>query len=86
MSMPKSALVECIGQKIRKLREQAGYTQDGFAYHVDISRGHYSCIETGRFGASIEKLTDIAIALNVPINDLFPAFAELKKLRAKDKK
>lgn len=86
MSTPKSALVSYIGKKIRKLREDAGYTQDEFAFLVDISRGHYSCIETGRFGASIEKLTDISIALGIPVGDLFPPLLELKKLRIKDKK
>lgn len=86
MSTPKSALVGYIGKKIRKLREEKGYTQDEFAFLVDISRGHYSCIETGKFGASVEKLTDIAIALNVHVGDFFPPLLELKKLRIKDKK
>lgn len=86
MSTPKSALVGYIGKKIRKLREENGYTQDEFAFLVDISRGHYSCVETGKFGTSIEKLTDIAIALGVNIGDLFPPLLELRKLRIKDKK
>ena len=30
MSTPKSALVGYIGKKIRKLREEKGYTQDEF--------------------------------------------------------
>lgn len=85
MSTTKSGLIGYIGKKIRKLREDKGYTQEEFAFLVDISRGHYSCIETGKFGASIEKLTDIAIALNVQVGDFFPPLPELKNIRIRDK-
>ena len=70
-----------IGQRIRKVREQHGFSQEGFAEHVGISRSHYGCIERGQFAVSLSKLIDIALALDIELAALFPSIAELKQMR-----
>ncbi|MES2205082.1 MAG: helix-turn-helix transcriptional regulator [Pseudomonadota bacterium] len=70
-----------IGQRIRTVREEQGFSQEDFAEYVGISRSHYGCIERGQFAVSLPRLIDIAIALNIEIAVLFPSIAELKKIR-----
>lgn len=70
-----------IGQRIREVRENQGFSQEDFAEHVGISRSHYGCIERGQFAVSLPKLIDIALALNIEVSLLFPSIAELKQMR-----
>ncbi len=69
-----------LGQRIRKIREHQGFSQEAFAEEAGISRSHYGCIERGQFTLSLPKLIDIVLALNVEVGELFPSLAELKKM------
>lgn len=70
-----------VGNRIRKVRESQGFSQEEFAELASVSRSHYGCIERGQFAVSLPKLIDIAIALNVEISEIFPTLAELKKMK-----
>lgn len=80
MDAPKKDLI-AVGKRIREIRESKGISQEDFSSVVGISRNHFSCIERGKFGISIEKLHDIAVALNIEVGELFPPLSELKKMK-----
>ncbi|HAG07680.1 MAG TPA: repressor LexA, partial [Peptococcaceae bacterium] len=54
------------GEKIRKLRRAAGYTQAQLAAAAGLSQQYLSDIETGRHRPSLRALETIAAALKTP--------------------
>jgi transcriptional regulator with XRE-family HTH domain len=56
--------------KIRQLRKQLGYTQQGMARHLCISQNAYSLIERGQTRIDIERLLKISRVLKISINEL----------------
>jgi len=65
----KQRLVK-IGDNIRALRKQRGYSQEEFADIVGFSRSYYTEIETGKRNISVLNLTKIIEALNANPNDI----------------
>lgn len=61
---------KAIGIRIRKLRKNAGLSQEQFAEQVNISVQHVSHIETANTKLSLPLLVHIANALHVTPNDL----------------
>lgn len=59
-----------VGQNIKKLRKEAGLTQEKFAQKLDISRTYLSDIENDRSILSNKNLNKIAQKLNVSTNYL----------------
>jgi transcriptional regulator with XRE-family HTH domain len=65
--MPKVS----IGMKIRKLRQDKGWTQEVLAKRATIDRVHLTQIETGvRVNPTIQTRKKLAKALGVPITEL----------------
>jgi CheY-like chemotaxis protein len=60
-----------IGKTIREVRRGKGLTQGQLANRTNLSRSLISRIESGSAAPSIPSLYKIAVALNVPIGDLF---------------
>lgn len=62
-----------LGLTIAYYRKARGLTQQDLADAVQISRTHMSNIEApnGKTSISLNKLFDIAEALDVPVKDLF---------------
>lgn len=56
-------LRRAIGHQLLTIREDAGLTRAEVARAANIDRAHYSCIETGETGASLEVLTAIGAVL-----------------------
>ena len=54
-----------IGNRIRQLRSEYGYTQEQLAEYAEISVDFVGLIETGRSSMSLKNLAKIASALNV---------------------
>lgn len=54
-----------IGNRIRQLRGEYGYTQEQLAEYAEISVDFVGLIETGRNSMSIKNLAKIASVLNV---------------------
>lgn len=54
-----------IGNRIRELRKECGYTQEQLAEYADISVDFLGLVETGRSGMKTEILAKIAMCLNV---------------------
>ncbi|MBA7536320.1 hypothetical protein ES705_28583 [subsurface metagenome] len=59
-----------IGDNIRTVRKQRGYSQEEFADIVGFSRSYYTEIETGKRNISVLNLTKIMKALNVNPNEI----------------
>ncbi len=59
-----------IGDNIRTLRKQRGYSQEEFADIVGFSRSYYTEIETGKRNISVLNITKIIEALNVNPNEI----------------
>ena len=55
-----------IGQRIKQLRTDAGYTQDYLSEVLEISRPFLSKIENGEKGMSIDLLVRISCTFHVP--------------------
>jgi transcriptional regulator with XRE-family HTH domain len=60
-----------IGERIKLLRKQAGFTQEELAELVRLDARHLSRLEVGRHFPSLDSLERIAEALNVPLAEFF---------------
>lgn len=70
VSVDEQSANDAFAANLRRLREHAGYSQEGFASHAGISRGYYGKIERGEHSPSLNKMLQIAEALGVPLNEL----------------
>lgn len=53
-----------IGDKIRQVREQRGYSQEQLADLMDINRSTISKIENGKFSITVDYLVRFSIFLD----------------------
>lgn len=61
-----------LGKRIKKIRNNAGLTQEKLAEKVHVSTTHIGLVETGYRRASLKTLQKIANALGVKLKDLIP--------------
>ena len=59
-----------LGENIRKIRNQRGYSQEEFAEIAGFSRSYYTEIETGKRNISVLNLVKIAEALKVDWSEI----------------
>lgn len=59
-----------IGQRIRMMRNRAGYSQESFAKICGLDRTYIASVELGKRNISIENLNKIASALNLTLSEL----------------
>ena len=60
-----------IGERIRQLREQKGFSQDEIERATGLLRCYISRVEEGHTAPSLEILERLAAALDVPLDNLF---------------
>lgn len=60
-----------LGRAIRRLRTEAGYSQEGFADRCRFHRTYIGAIERGEKNLTTDSLERIAKALNLSIFNLF---------------
>ena len=60
-----------LGRRIRKLREQAGISQENLGFLSGLHRTYVGAIERGERNPSVLSLKKIADALKVGVRDLF---------------
>ena len=77
--MRKHPHLEMVGNKIRLLRENKGYSQEDFATDAGFDRSYYGGVERGERNISAINLIKIAHTLNVEIGDLFPQLSSLRR-------
>lgn len=74
-----------IGLRLKKLREQAGISQEKMAELVGVSRGQLQKYESGANMMNTEKLQQVAAALSVPVQEFFMAGEEALPLATSEK-
>lgn len=57
-----------IGERISRQRNKLNLTQQDIYDKLDISQNHYSRVENGHIGISIEKLIQLSDILNISID------------------
>ena len=60
-----------LGEKIKRVRKQRGYTQEQLAELIDIAPRNLSKIEVGACFVTAETLEKLLVALNVSTEELF---------------
>ncbi|MBQ9030950.1 MAG: helix-turn-helix transcriptional regulator [Parasporobacterium sp.] len=63
-----------IGNRIQRTRKQQGISQEQLAESVGIGTGHLSHIENGHKSPSADTMINIAVSLNIPVDDLLVDF------------
>ena len=71
MSNARLSIQKQFGKKVRELRVERGYSQEGFAFECNLHRTYIGCIERGEKNVTIVNIEKIAKALNVKISQLF---------------
>ena len=59
------------GETVRRLRQSKQISQEEFADLCGLHRTYISDIELGKRNVSLENIEKIAIALEIPISELF---------------
>lgn len=76
MRKKRPALIK-IGKRIRELREERGFSQEGFAYEVGLDRTYMGSVERGERNLAAINLIRIAKVLKVEVGELFPVIRTL---------
>ena len=70
--MDKRSVYADLGDRIRKMREGRGLTQEALASLISLSRTSITNIEKGRQSVPLHKIIEIAEALRVDASNLLP--------------
>ena len=62
---------ERFGQRIEKLRNAKGISQEKFALSIDMDRTYYASVENGKRNISINNIEKIANGLGITLEELF---------------
>jgi len=68
MATPDICVV--VGQRIRELRAEKGWSQQLLADHSELSREHVNKLETGQVEPGLRALERIALALDITLSAL----------------
>jgi transcriptional regulator with XRE-family HTH domain len=69
--MKRAKIYQQLGQRIRALRQQRGLSQEKLALEAGLHRTYIGDIEAANKRVSLEKLEQIAKALDVSLCELF---------------
>jgi transcriptional regulator with XRE-family HTH domain len=64
-------LLKALGQRIRELRTQQGYSQEAFADKCGVHRTFMGTIERGESNLSFQNIHKVAKTLGVTLSSLF---------------
>jgi len=60
-----------LGLAIRRVREEAGYTQEAFADSIKVHRNYMGSVERGETNITLDRLEQIARGLDISLGELF---------------
>ncbi len=72
-----SAFLQALGQRIRELRKQKGWSQQELAYRIGMEKSNLSVIENGKSNPQILTLVHIACILEVQPYELVQVDLEI---------
>ncbi len=58
------------GQRVRELRKEQGYSQEGFAYECELDRTYVGGIERGERNVALRNIERIAETLGITVAEL----------------
>jgi len=64
-------LLRALGQRIRELRTERGYSQESFADECGVHRTFMGTVERGESNLSFQNIARVATTLGVPLSNLF---------------
>jgi len=64
-------LLRALGQRIRELRTEHGYSQEAFADKCGVHRTFMGTVERGESNLSFQNIAKVATTLGVPLSTLF---------------
>lgn len=59
-----------LGRRVRTLRKEAGYSQEGFALACELDRSYMGAIERGQQNVSVLNLHILATTLKISLAEL----------------
>ena len=64
-------ITDKIGNRIRKLRNQMGLSQEKFAQKIGMDRTYFASVELGKRNISIVNIEKISNGLEISLSELF---------------
>lgn len=64
-------IIEDLGKRIRKLRQQTGLSQEKFTLKIGMDRTYFASVEAGKRNIAIVNIKKIADGLDVSLSELF---------------
>jgi len=64
-------ILEEFGLRLRKLRKERGYSQEGFALECGLDRSYVGAIERGERNLSLRNIKTMAKRLGITLSDMF---------------
>ena len=68
---PNNRLLKALGQRIRELRTERGYSQESFADKCGVHRTFMGTVERGESNLSFQNILKVATALGITLSKLF---------------
>jgi regulatory protein munI len=59
------------GQRVRKLRQKTGLSQEKFALKIEMDRTYFSSVESGKRNISLLNIKKIADGLDISMEKFF---------------
>lgn len=75
--MDSKKLHKLIGERIKMLRAAHNISQQDLAAKCNFEKSNMSRIESGNVNATVSTLNKIAVALNIPLKEIFD-FTDIK--------
>ncbi len=72
-ALSMASLKAKFGRAVRKLRDEAGYSQESFADAIGVHRTYMGTLERGKGNPTLEMTGKIARGLRVRLSTLFEA-------------
>ncbi|WP_019912440.1 helix-turn-helix domain-containing protein [Paenibacillus sp. HW567] len=60
-----------VGEKIRMIRQQKGFSQESLAFKAGLTPSYVGQVERGQKSATIDTLEKIAVSLDVTLEEIF---------------
>ncbi|WP_432477203.1 helix-turn-helix transcriptional regulator [Nocardioides sp. GXQ0305] len=71
LSFQATAHRRAFGDQVRRLRSEAGWTQEQLAERAGVHRSYLAAVEVGGRNPTLDVIVKLANALHVPVRDLF---------------
>ena len=78
-----SLILQALGQRIRELRTERGYSQEAFADKCGVHRTFMGTVERGESNLSFQNIAKVATALGITLSTLFLDIEEKARMAAK---